>query len=124
MSFATVINCMDGRVQKPVTEYLLKKFDVKYIDVITEPGPNLILAEQKNKDLLNSIANRLEISIKKHHSNNIAIVGHHDCAGNPTSKENQLIHLSESIKKLKSAYPNVNVIGLWVNDAWGVEEIL
>lgn len=37
---------MDGRVQLPVIKYLQDRFKVQYVDTITEPGPNLILAEQ------------------------------------------------------------------------------
>ncbi len=48
MSFCTTINCMDGRVQLPVIKYLQKHFNVDYVDSITEPGPNLILAKQTN----------------------------------------------------------------------------
>ena len=123
MTFGTVINCMDGRVQKPVSEYLQKKFNAEYIDVITEPGPNLILSKLTNENLINSINARLDISVNKHDSKNIAIVGHHDCAGNPSPKESQLKHISDSIEYLQKNFPTSNVIGLWVNENWEVEEV-
>ena len=44
MTFFTVINCMDGRVQLPVINYLKQKFNVEFIDTITEVGPNKIIA--------------------------------------------------------------------------------
>jgi len=34
MSYCTVINCMDGRVQLPVIKYLKERFDVDYVDSI------------------------------------------------------------------------------------------
>ena len=34
ITFATAINCMDGRVQIPVIEYLKKEFKVDYVDMI------------------------------------------------------------------------------------------
>ncbi len=37
-TFATAINCMDGRVQLPVIAYLKSKYVVDYVDAITEPG--------------------------------------------------------------------------------------
>jgi hypothetical protein len=43
-SFATAINCMDGRTQIPVTDYVRKKYKVEYVDMITEPGPIKVLA--------------------------------------------------------------------------------
>lgn len=46
MSFCTVINCIDGRVQMPVNQYMQQRFKVKYVDTITEPGPNLILVRK------------------------------------------------------------------------------
>ena len=42
MSFCTAINCMDGRVQLPVIRFLQERFKVDYVDVISEPGPNLL----------------------------------------------------------------------------------
>jgi hypothetical protein len=49
--FATALNCMDGRVQIPIIEFLKKKFKVDYVDMITEPGIDKILAEE-NKELV------------------------------------------------------------------------
>ncbi len=123
MTFGTAINCMDGRTQKPIIEYLTKKFNVNYIDIISEPGPNLILSEQNNKELLKSIFAKINISIERHGSENIAIIGHYDCAGNPSPKVNQLLHIKEAVKFIQLQYPNINVIGLWVNKNWMVEEV-
>ena len=68
MNFCTAINCMDGRVQHPVIQFLQERFNANYVDMITEPGPNLILSKQTEKDKINSIINRVEISLKKHHN--------------------------------------------------------
>ena len=46
--FATAINCMDGRVQTPVIEYLQHQYGADYGDMVTEPGSNKILAESIN----------------------------------------------------------------------------
>ncbi|HOP76783.1 MAG TPA: hypothetical protein PLD05_04790 [Thermogutta sp.] len=40
MSFATVVNCMDGRTQGPVISYLKERFGVDYVDNSTEAGPD------------------------------------------------------------------------------------
>ena len=103
---------MDGRVQLPVIEYIQNKFNVEYVDMITEPGPNLILSENKNIELLNSIFKRIDISISKHNSQGIAITGHYDCAGNPASKNEQLIHLKKSAEIIKQKYLTTPVIAL------------
>ncbi len=123
MKFCTVINCMDGRTQIPVIEYLKQRFKVQYVDSITEPGPNLILAQKDDLHSVQSILKRLSISIKKHGSQAIAIVGHYDCAGNPAPKEEQINHIKEAIKFIKYYYPDKEVIGLWVNKDWKVKEV-
>ncbi len=122
MKFCTAINCMDGRVQLPVINYLQKRFQADYVDSITEPGPNLILAKKDNKTLVQSIISRVQISVEKHHSVGIAIVGHYDCAGNPAGKEEQLLHLEDSIDLLRQ-YFNIAVITLWVDENREVHEI-
>ena len=123
MSFCTVINCMDGRTQLPANEFLRNKFNVNYIDTITEPGPARILAEGQNSILAESILKRIDISINKHESIAIAIVTHHDCAGNPVDKNQQLIQLDSATKFMKEKYPNTEVLGLWINSDWEVEQI-
>lgn len=123
MEFCTVVNCMDGRVQIPVINYLKERFNAQYVDSITEPGPNYLLAEQSDFSLLHSIQTRLDISVNNHYSKAIAIVGHHDCAGNPRPTDQQMVHLAKSKKWLKDKYPSVEVIGLWVDEHWTVTEI-
>ena len=121
--FATAINCMDGRVQLPVTEFLKNKYGVDYVDMITEPGPDGILAANKDKAAIESIQRRVAISTGKHGSKHIAIVGHHDCAGNPVDKETHLAHIRSAIKTVKSWGVKAEVIGLWVDDKWKVSEV-
>ena len=53
--FCTAINCMDGRVQLPVIQYLQKRFNVDFVDSVTEAGPNLILSEAEDPGLVQSI---------------------------------------------------------------------
>ncbi len=114
---------MDGRVQEPVINYLKKKYKTNYVDMITEPGPNKILAEGSDDKLIESIFSRIEISVKKHGSKHIAIIGHFDCAGNPANEEEQWLHTFEAVKTVKERFNNPEVIGLWVNKNWDVTEI-
>lgn len=122
-SFATAINCIDGRTQLPVIEYLKNKYGVDYVDAITEPGPNRILAEQRDQGVLASIRRRLEISVMKHGSKHVVIVGHHDCAGNPVDKETQLSQIAAAVETVKSWGFPCEVTGLWVDGQWNVHEI-
>lgn len=123
MRFCTVINCMDGRVQLPVIIYLKKRFKVEYVDSITEPGPNLILSEGKDTSLIRSILERLKISIEKHQSAGVAVVGHHDCAGNPAQQDDQIMHIQKAMQFLRREYESIEIIGLWVDENWEVHEI-
>ena len=123
VKFAAAINCMDGRVQLPIAEWMKKEYGIDYVDMITEPGPNRILAERKESHLLESIKNRLDISVNKHASGIVAIAGHHDCAGNPTDKAAQLAHISAAVRTVESWKFNVDVIGLWVDEDWKVHKV-
>ena len=123
MTFYTVINCMDGRVQLPVIKYLQKRFDAEYVDSITEPGPNLILYKQDNANTVQAIIDRVRISIEKHNSVGLAIVGHYDCAGNPASYDDQLAHIQKAIEFLRQQIETIEIIGLWVDENWEVMEV-
>lgn len=123
MKFSTVINCMDGRTQLPVFKFSQEYFNVEYVDTITEAGPNLILSEQKDQIKIQSIIERLEISVNKHRSVGIVIVGHHDCAGNPAPKEEQINHLCQSVRLIQDRFKDIEVIAVWVDENWCVQVI-
>jgi hypothetical protein len=114
---------MDGRSQVPVTEFLKKKYGVDYVDMITEPGPDGILAANQDKATIESIKKRVGISTGKHGSKHIAIAGHDDCAGNPVNEDTHLAHIRSAVKTVKSWGVKAEVIGLWVDDKWKVNEI-
>lgn len=122
--FATAINCMDGRVQMPVIQWLKENYQIDYVDMVTEPGPDKILAENKEKTVVESIKKRVEISLTKHHSNIIAIVGHYDCAGNPVDKETHIQQIKSAIRTIRTFGFNAKLVGLWVNEEWKIEEVL
>ncbi len=107
----------------PVIKYLQKRFNAEYVDSITEPGPNLILSKQTNSYLVESILARLKISVEKHMSVGAAVVGHYDCAGNPAKKYDQIQHIEESIRFIRQKYRELEIIGLWVDENWKVQEL-
>jgi hypothetical protein len=121
--FATAINCIDGRAQIPVIDWLRRQYGVDYVDMITEPGPERLLAEAKDLTACASIRRRLEISINRHNSNLVAIAGHHDCAGNPVDRETKLEQIFIAIKTVESWNFKVRVIGIWVDENWEVHQL-
>ena len=124
MGFCTVVNCMDGRVQLPVINYLRELFRVEYVDSITEPGPVRILAEEKPACLFDSIINRIKLSIERHGSRSIAVVGHYDCAGNPLPRVEQEAQIKRAVRCLVKEFPNVEVVGIWVDEKWEVHKLV
>ena len=122
-SFATAINCMDGRTQFPVNAYLRATCGVDYVDTITEPGPNLILCTREDAAVLESMRRRVAISVTRHGSCCIAIVGHHDCAGNPADERTQQDHTRAAIATVRSWGLDAEVIGLWVDATWTVHPV-
>jgi carbonic anhydrase len=119
--FAAVINCMDGRVQEPVNEWMKAYTGATYIDVITEAGPDKIMASTATASRL--ILKRILVSRDNHHSKQIALVAHHDCAGNPGSKEQHLDHLQQSAKIMATWHLGMTILLLWVDENWKVELI-
>ena len=120
--FACAINCMDGRVQDAVKSYMQENYGVDYVDMVTEPGPNKILADNTDKAVIGNIKKRVEISTGHHGSKIIAIVGHFGCAGNPTEKEIQIGHLKKAEETLKSLGFKEDVVLLWVDGDWTTVE--
>ncbi len=124
MSFFTLINCIDGRVQLPLIKYLQKYYSVRYIDLVTEAGPNQILAERNDMPKVQSILDRINFSLDQHHSKGIALAGHFDCKGNAVDENTQRENIVEALKFLKGIYQDYEVIGLWVNRKYGIFRII
>jgi carbonic anhydrase len=121
-TFACAINCMDGRVQDAVKNYMKANYEVDFVDMVTEPGPNKILADNSDKAIIDNIKKRVEISVHHHGSKVVAIVGHFGCAGNPAEKMMQAEHLIKAKKTVESFEFPVEVIMLWVDGDWTTVE--
>jgi len=116
--FATAINCIDGRVQAPVAEFIKNNYDIDYVDMITEPGPDKALSENKTLDIIESVKRRMLISIEKHRSKIVVIAGHHDCAANPAEEKEHCRQIREAVKNIKEWNSEVDVYGVWVDEKW------
>lgn len=120
--FATALNCIDGRIQIPVIEYLKKNYNVDYVDIISRTGMDK-KCSSNDQEFLEEIKKSVEISVYVHFSKVIAIVGHHDCAGNPVDQATHFIHIKQAIKNIEKWGFDVEIIGLWVNENWEVSEV-
>jgi hypothetical protein len=137
--FVVAITCMDGRIQQAVLNFIKHYYGSGFVDLITDIGPNRLLAEKKadfrhgKKTFLDgiwamfvikSIRERLKVSVNKHGAKMFFIVAHEHCAGNPAHKERQIIHLREARKTVESFGFKKEIILLWVKNDWKtVEEI-
>lgn len=122
--FACAINCMDGRVQDAVKNYLKENYGVDFVDMVTEPGPNKILAENTDTPIIENIKKRVEVSVEHHGTKVVAIVGHFGCAGNLVGKEEQIGHLQKAKKAVEGFGFNAEIVLLWVGQGWDKAELV
>ena len=122
MSFAAAINCIDGRTQAAVLDFVRKRFRVQFVDLITEPSPVRVLARRGDRTALKSIARRVDFSIRVHEVESLAVVAHHDCRANPEADERQQEQLTRAVEYLGRCYESLEIIGVWVNFSWGATE--
>ncbi len=108
----------------PVVFYKIsEQLNVDYVDTITLAGPCKIIAEQDHKSMVNNVKFRMDISVNQHLSKTVYIVGHVDCAAVTVSDDEQKKLVLKSVEVIKSWGFDADVIGLWVNDNWTVEEL-
>ncbi len=119
--FGTVLTCMDGRIQRKVSDYLLTVFGVRNLDTITAAG--MIRHVAADTDRTSTVLGDLDVSIAQHGSHDIAVVAHHDCAGNPTSDKVQRDQIHEAMARITKRHPDAGVVGLWIDRNWTVERI-
>lgn len=116
---------MDGRTQIPVVEWMKKRYGVSYVDMITEPGVDAVLAMNDDVQTIESIKRKVSISAQKHGSKLVAVVGHHDCAGNPVDTYTHLAQIRLAVETLPSWRLNARIFGVWIGEDWKVgNEIL
>lgn len=121
-TFGTAINCIDGRVQAPVADWVRAHFGVQYVDMVTVPGPDGVLtqgAPQANKLILDYV----RVSQEAHHSGVLAIAGHFGCAGHPVSPDEHIAAIRAAAAVAASWGLPMRVIGLWVNEGGQVEVV-
>ncbi len=98
----------------PVIDWLKLGFNVQYVDLITEPGADQVLLNGTSSQIY-SVKEKIYLSLDRHQSEILAVVGHFDCLGNPVSKEKHFKQIKETVDLIESWGFWVRIVGLWVN---------
>jgi hypothetical protein len=61
--------------------------------------------------------------MRAHGSRKIAVVAHHDCAGNPVPDNTQRGQVNVAVARLSERYPDAEILGLWLKDQWIIERV-
>ena len=120
--FGTAINCIDGRAQSPVADWLKLNYQLDYVDMITVPGADKILAEGSSAKT-ERISRRVELSANAHASGVVAIAGHYDCAANPVTFEEHKKQIGLAVQLVESWKLGLRVIGIYVNE-WNSVDLI
>jgi hypothetical protein len=121
--FGTAINCIDGRTQQVVIDHMKQNYNIDGVDMVTFPGADGLFSNEDHTEEIVLIRRAVSISIEKHGSRIIAVVGHHDCAGNPVTREHHYMHIRTAISKVFSWNLHAQIIGLYINDKREIEEV-
>lgn len=121
--FGTAVNCIDGRAQQPVWDWMRYFCNTQYVDMITEPGVDKCLREG-SPEMIDAIKTKIRLSLHGHGSNVVAVVGHYDCLINPASREKHWEDISQATEVVVSWGLAARVVGLYVNEWLTVELVI
>jgi hypothetical protein len=121
-TFATAITCIDGRVQRPVTDWVKVHFNVDHVDLITEPGPDKVFSSGPPQ-LVDDMMRKVSFSVRHHFSEVVVLSGHETCAANGVSREEHIEQILDGVEKILEFRLKVRVLGIWVNE-WGSVELV
>lgn len=115
--FAVVLNCIDGRTQQPLLEWVRAQYDVDYADVVTEPGMDALLAVGQPA-AREAVLDKVCVSRLAHLSCYLVVAGHHDCAANPVPRPVHEEHIRTAVHRMRDALPRFDVVGVYVDESW------
>lgn len=120
--FATALNCIDGRAQAPLIEWVKLHSGADYVDLITYPGADRALPSG-HRETIEEIRWKVFLSRRVHNPKVIAVAAHYDCLANPVSREEHLDLIRESVGVIASWGLAVRIVGAWVNE-WNSVELV
>jgi hypothetical protein len=121
-TFATTVNCIDGRAQSPVSDWIKIYCQASFVDTITTPGPDKLISSGPHAKV-DHIREAVTISVNAHKSSAVVVAGHYDCAANPSSADEHREQLRAAVEVIRSWGLPVRIAGLWVNEWWQVEVV-
>jgi len=86
--------------------------------MITSPGVDGLISDKMNN--IQDILEKINVSKEGHSTNQIFIVGHHDCLANPVDDQKHIEEVTLAVENLKNKYLDCDVTGLWVDDSFEV----
>jgi carbonic anhydrase-like protein len=105
---------------------LCTNYDIDGVVLVKFPGVDGILSsskEQRSEEVIELIRSAVSISAQKHGSHIIAVVGHHDCAGNPGDSEHHNNDIRSAMREISSWNFTGQIVGLCVNDKRQIEVV-
>lgn len=110
-AFATMLTCIDGRIQQPLNEWVTSRLGVEYLDTITEPGPDAMLTTT-DEESLSAVLAKVAVSQRAHGSSTLVIAAHSDCAGNPVSDKEHRAQLQQGLTRLAGRLPGTRILAV------------
>jgi hypothetical protein len=117
--FAVVLNCIDGRTQQPLLDWVRRELDVRHVDVVTEPGVDGVLA-RGDDTALQGLLDKVCVSRLAHGAVALVVAGHHDCAANPGDADAHAADLTRAAAAIRQALPELPVRAVYVDHTWDV----
>ena len=121
-TFATAVTCIDGRVQRPVTDWVKLHLNVDYVDLITEPGPDKVFS-QGPAAIMQDMMRKVAFSVQHHFSKIVVLTGHDTCAANGVSREEHIEQILDGSERILEFRLNVRVIGLFVGEFGSIDVV-
>lgn len=104
---------MDGRIQAHIRDWAQRQFGTDYVDMVTVPGPDQVLARDAERRL--GLARDVALSRDAHGSRQVVVASHSDCAGSAvTDKEHQQM-VRDGVRWLADQLPNMTVVDIHVD---------
>lgn len=121
-NFATAICCIDGRFHTPLVDWIKKRCQVEFVDLVTEAGPDLVLAEG-DKPKIFSIKERVSASIQNHKSKHLIVAAHDNCGGNQVTPIEHCQHLRSAKDVIRKWDFPVEPFFVFIDLKGNVEEV-